>query len=75
MKQFLIVYKDLYWRPNRNGYTTQIVDAGLYSEDEAKRQQESGRNPRDWAVPLDEEIARLRPNLEIVQKILEMHSK
>lgn len=75
MAQFVISHRDLYWRPDRNGYTVDLCEAGLYSELEARRIEANRRNPPDVAISLDDAIQRLRPNLEIVQKILEVHSK
>jgi hypothetical protein len=52
---------DLYWRPGRKGYTTELADAGLYEEEEAKRIESGGRGDR--IIPLDtdkkEEISKL----------------
>lgn len=42
----------LWWRPNGAGYTTQLEEAGLYEEADAK----NGRRETDIAVP--EEIAK-----------------
>lgn len=41
---------DLYWRPNRCGYTTNLADIGIYSEEESKGIENLGRG--DKRVPL-----------------------
>jgi hypothetical protein len=42
---------DLYWRPNRMGYTDNIAEAGLYTRLEAKGIEGLGRG--DNLVPVD----------------------
>lgn len=68
---YLIVYnpEDLYWRPNRAGYTRQLIEAGLYTKEEAEEQHRS-RNA-DIAVSLKDELARLQLNPEVVQAAME----
>jgi hypothetical protein len=41
---------DLYWRPNRQGYTIQIAEAGVYSKREAEGIVSNGRG--DMMIPL-----------------------
>lgn len=36
IKLFVIIKNGLYWRPNSCGYTSSRVEAGLYTEQEAK---------------------------------------
>jgi hypothetical protein len=42
---------DLYWRPDKCGYTNEIAKAGLYDEIESKRIEDGGRG--DKRIPLN----------------------
>lgn len=48
-KQFLILKRGLYYRPNSQGYTTNVVEAGLYSFEDAWdiTHPNGGDGPRD----------------------------
>lgn len=48
----------VYWKPNRCGYTSNVLRAGTYREEEA-RDIERLRPPLDIAVPLKDALAEL----------------
>lgn len=61
----LYVIKDgtQFWRANRRGYTTDLLDAGVYSEAEALSIQGHGKDPQNRAIPLErlcDELAQLQ---------------
>lgn len=58
--------EDLFWRPDRCGYTTQLLEAGLYTEEEAKKQERS-RPDVDRAVSIREALAGRRINQVVVR--------
>lgn len=45
----------LWWRPNRSGYTSHILEAGTYTEDEA-RSLERGAPEKVHPVPIDQAL-------------------
>lgn len=45
---------EAYWRPGGGGYTSNILNAGLYTEEEAR-----GHRPEDRAIKLVDELKRL----------------
>lgn len=68
---------DLYWRPNKCGYTTDLAEAGLYGEREALSI-ESGRRG-DKAIPFMNKKAELialrdkcKKDLSYLESILEL---
>lgn len=65
-KRYVILLGDLYWRPNSQGYTRFLLEAGVYSEEEA-RSIEAMRPPQDKAVPLATAVAAQRVNPEVLE--------
>lgn len=60
----------LFWAPHRCGYTTIVEEAGLYSKDEAEKQERS--RPTDRAWKLSEVAAVARPRVDRC-KLAAMH--
>lgn len=58
IKHYLVGGDEIWWREDRNGYTDELVAAGLYSEEEA-RAIEKLRPPKDRAIPLTEALSGL----------------
>ena len=42
----------VWWRPKREGYTCDLRDAGRYTEEEARAQEQ--RRPTDLAIPCEQ---------------------
>jgi len=56
----------LFWRPNGNGYTCDLNEAGLYTEEEAK-------SHRDTDIAVPEEMARTCSQSHVrVERLREM---
>lgn len=59
---WLIRTGDLYWRPRGGGYTANLLEAGVYSEEDAKLQERvGGRDRGDTAVKLTHELSGFMP--------------
>lgn len=56
---------DLWWRPNRNGYTAEILNAGVYSKTEADSIA-TIRPPQDELVLLADALANIAPEPKIL---------
>ena len=56
--KWVILYRGLYWGPNRGGYTNNLLMAGLYSEEEAT--QFDGYDRGDKGVPALGEFEQIR---------------
>lgn len=61
---------DVFWRPNRLGYTNTLAEAGIYPEDVAKHIEAGGRG--DKAHNLSEYADRLREESVLAQKHVEL---
>jgi hypothetical protein len=59
VRDHLIIYQGLYWRPDRCGYTNSLLEAGLYTKEEAERTARNGRG--DEPVPLKSAIEKYPP--------------
>lgn len=67
-KNYLIRQGDLYWRPEKQGYTFRLWEAGLYTKDEATRMERYQRTPVDRAIPVTREhVAELERDLAAMQ--------
>lgn len=71
--RFIIRTRDLYWRPDRMGYTSNVLEAGVYNSEEA-HEIERLRPPQDYAVPLDYELCRIRVTPEILKRLNELEA-
>lgn len=60
----------LFWRPQGHGYTSQVLEAGLWSEAEARRIAKN-RPGEDEAVALADYLQRLEVNPTIVYAVAE----
>lgn len=72
-KLFLIRFGDLWWGPDNRGYTSNLLCAGLYTEEEARAQERScsarGGLPGDFAESLDDALKRYPVNPEMLAAI------
>ena len=50
--------KDTYWGPNKNGYTTNIFEAGIYDESEKEPMERLNTLDRCTFVPLTEKLVK-----------------
>jgi len=76
-RTFLIEHRpsSLWWKPDRCGYTREILEAGLYSEDEARRierlRTDGLGRPQDVPVPLAEKRALLERAAVMLRELQE----
>lgn len=61
----------LFWRPESAGYTTQILEAGTWSQKDAERIA-SNRPKLDRAKPLQEVLEALRMDSSVVEALVEV---
>lgn len=73
---YVITYNpgDLYWRPNAAGYTRHLLEAGIYTREQAQSY-ERNRPLHDRAVSLDQEIARLKIVPEVLVVVLRLQGQ
>jgi len=57
---------DLYWRPNKEGYTTNLADAGLYDWRESTNIEKEGRGDK---------VVILRSKKEEIQSLIKEHQR
>lgn len=64
MSHYVIRHRDhdgteLWWRANSSGYTSELIAAGVYGEEHARRIE--SRRPEDAAISLAEALRGLEP--------------
>jgi hypothetical protein len=70
-KEYLIRHSELYWRPNSEGYTNNLIEAGLYTKEEAESIEGLLRTPPDKKSHITEHSESIKEDFRLARRMLE----
>lgn len=70
-KEWVIEQGDLYWRADSQGYTKNLINAGLYTEMKAKHIEMLKRTPPDKAIHILELEESIKEDMKFARRMYE----